>query len=99
MWQYLRWNEWLQKAMSDGKSGFPSTKRLGYMTGIFVAATVALVMLGIVIGLSIGVSAVQYQFVYSTLTNTILIVIGMLVTGSSAAYIATKRTEQNDQPK
>lgn len=95
MWQYLRWKEWLQKAMSDGKSGFPSTKRLGYMSGILVASVVSLVMLGIIVGLSLNIPLGQYQFVFATLNDTILWIIGLLLAGSSAAYITTKKTENN----
>ena len=38
-------------------------------------------MLGIIIGLSINVPAIQFQFVYSTLNETVLWIIGFLLAG------------------
>lgn len=87
------WIAFLQGAMSDSKTQQPSTKRLGYITGVAIASIVSLVMLGVIVGLSVGVSALQYEFVYSTLNTSILWIIGMLIGASSAAYITTKRTE------
>lgn len=87
------WIAFLQSAMSDSKTQQPSTKRLGYITGVAIASIVSLVMLGVIVGLSIGISALQYEFVYSTLNTSILWIIGMLIGASSAAYITTKRTE------
>lgn len=87
------WIAFLQSAMSDSKTQQPSTKRLGYITGVAIASIVSLVMLGAIVGLSVGVSALQYEFVYSTLNTSILWIIGMLIGASSAAYITTKRTE------
>lgn len=87
------WIAFLQNAMSDSKTQQPSTKRLGYITGVAIASVVSLVMLGVIVGLSVGVSALQYEFVYSTLNTSILWIIGMLIGASSAAYITTKRTE------
>ncbi len=92
------WIAFLQSAMSDSKTQQPSTKRLGYITGVAIASIVSLVMLGVIVGLSLGVSALQYEFVYSTLNTTILWIIGMLVGASSAAYITTKKAEtKNDK--
>ncbi len=87
----MKWIEFIQKAMSNGDS--PSTKRLGYVTGVLVASIVSLVMLGIIVGLSINVPAIQFQFVYSTLNETVLWIIGFLLAGSSMAYVATKKSE------
>jgi len=89
------WIAFLQSAMSDSKTQQPSTKRLGYITGVAIASIVSLVMLGVIVGLSVGVSAVQFQFVYSTLNTSILWIIGMLVGASASAYTLTKRTENN----
>lgn len=87
------WIAFLQSAMSDSKTQQPSTKRLGYITGVAIASIVSLVMLGVIVGLSINVPAIQFQFVYSTLNETVLWIIGFLLAGSSMAYIATKKSE------
>lgn len=87
------WIAFLQSAMSDSKTQQPSTKRLGYITGVAIASIVSLVMLGVIVGLSIGVSALQYEFVYSTLNTSILWIIGMLIGASAGAYTLTKRSE------
>jgi len=89
----MKWIEFIQKAMSDAKTSFPSTKRLGYVIGVLVAAIVSFTMLGVIVGLSIGVPAIQFQFVYSTLNETLLWIIGLLITGSSVSYVMTKNTE------
>jgi F0F1-type ATP synthase assembly protein I len=83
--------------MSDSNTQMPSTKRLGYMIGVFIASIVSLVMLGVIVGLSIGISAVQFEFVYSTLNTSILWIIGMLVGASAGAYTLTKRKENQSQ--
>lgn len=93
----LNWIVFLQKAMSDSNTRMPSTKRLGYMSGVFIASVVSLVMLGVIVGLSIGISAVQFEFVYSTLNTSILWIIGMLVGASAGAYTLTKRKENQSQ--
>lgn len=93
----LSWIVFLQKAMSDSNTQMPSTKRLGYMIGVFIASIVSLVMLGVIVGLSIGVSALQFEFVYSTLNTSILWIIGMLVGASAGAYTLTKRKENQSQ--
>ena len=93
----LNWIVFLQKAMSDSNTQLPSTKRLGYMIGVFIASVVSLVMLGVIVGLSIGISAVQFEFVYSTLNTSILWIIGMLVGASAGAYTLTKRKENQSQ--
>lgn len=93
----LNWIVFLQKAMSDSNTRMPSTKRLGYMSGVFIASVVSLVMLGVIVGLSIGVSALQFEFVYSTLNTSILWIIGMLVGASAGAYTLTKRKENQSQ--
>ena len=87
------WIAFLQSAMSDSKTQQPSTKRLGYITGVAIASIVSLVMLGVIVGLSIGVSALQYEFVYSTLNTSILWIIGMLIGASAGAYTLTKRSD------
>lgn len=87
------WIAFLQSAMSDSKTQQPSTKRLGYITGVAIASIVSLVMLGVIVGLSVGVSALQYEFVYSTLNTSILWIIGMLIGASAGAYTLTKRSE------
>lgn len=93
----LNWIVFLQRAMSDSNTQMPSTKRLGYMIGVFIASIVSLVMLGVIVGLSIGISAVQFEFVYSTLNTSILWIIGMLVGASAGAYTLTKRKENQSQ--
>ena len=90
----MKWIEFIQKAMSNGDS--PSTKRLSYVTGVLVASIVSLVMLGVIVGLSINVPAIQFQFVYSTLNETVLWIIGFLLAGSSMAYVATKKNENTE---
>lgn len=93
----LNWIVFLQEAMSDSNTKQPSTKRLGYMIGVAIASIVSLVMLGVIVGLSIGISAVQFEFVYSTLNTSILWIIGMLVGASAGAYTLTKRSEGKDK--
>ena len=89
----MKWIEFIQRAMSDSKTSFPSTKRMGYVIGVLVAAITSFTVLGVVVGLSINVSAIQFQFVYSTLNETLLWIIGFLIAGGTHAYVSTKNTE------
>lgn len=89
----MKWIEFIQKALSDSKTQQPSTKRLGYAVGVGIAAIVSLVLLGGIVGLTVNVSAANFQFVYQTLNSTITWIIGFLVAGGTHAYVATKNTE------
>lgn len=88
--------QFLMDAMKEGKTQLPSTKRIGHMTGIFVAALIATSFMGIIVGLSIDIAQADFQFVYSQLLNTILILVGMLLGAGTTAYVATKKTENKD---
>lgn len=92
--------DFIEKALTDAKTNSPSTKRLGHFIGLSIASIVSLVMLGIIVGMSVGVSPTNYQFVYSALNSTITWIIGFLVAGGSFSYVATKKTESSkDNPE
>lgn len=86
----------LKEILTDSKTGSGSTKRLGHITGIFTTASVVFILVGILIGISLAVPAVSYQFVYTTLNNTLIALLMILTTGGTSAYIATKRTENKE---
>lgn len=85
--------QFLMEAMKDSKTNLPSSKRVGHITGIAVSAITVLVLIGIVVGLSIDVRPMDYQFVYSQLLNTVIFLSGMLMGAGTTAYITTKNKE------
>ena len=57
-------------------------------------------MLGIIVGLSVGVSPTNYQFVYSALNKVHHLDYWFPVAGGSFSYVATKKTESSkDSPE
>jgi hypothetical protein len=83
--------EWIKAALSN--KGEPSTKRLGHFLGLMSACSVVLVVLGVLIGLSLNVPSVHYFSVYAALLDSLYIIIGMLVTGGTVGYVATRGKE------
>lgn len=85
--------QFLMEAMKDSKTNTPSSKRVGHIAGIAVSAGAVLVMVGIIVGLSVDVKPMDFQFVYSQLLNTVIFLSGMLMGAGTTAYITTKKTE------
>lgn len=85
--------QFLMEAMKDSKTNLPSSKRVGHIAGIAVSAITVLVLIGIVVGLSIDVKPMDFQFVYSQLLNTVIFLSGMLMGAGTTAYITTKNKE------
>ena len=83
----------LKDAVTDSKTNMPSTKRLGHVVGLFTTAFVAFVITALIVGLCISIPAGQYQFVFTTLSNTLMAIIAILTAGGTTAYIKTKQTE------
>ena len=83
--------EWIKAALSN--KGEPSTKRLGHFLGLMSACSVVLVVLGILIGLSLNVPSLRYFDVYAALLDSLYIIIGMLVSGGTIGYVATRGKE------
>ena len=57
------------------------------------ACSVVLVVLGILIGLSLNVPSLRYFDVYAALLDSLYIIIGMLVSGGTIGYVATRGKE------
>lgn len=85
--------EWVKAAL--GNKGEPSTKRLGHFLGLMSACSVVLVVLGVLIGLSLNVPSIRYFDVYAALLDSLYIIIGMMITGGTIGYVAT-RGKEND---
>ena len=83
--------EWIKAALSN--KGEPSTKRLGHFLGLMSACSVVLVVLGVLIGLSLNVPSLRYFDVYAALLDSLYIIIGMLVSGGTIGYVATRGKE------
>lgn len=83
--------EWIKAALSN--KGEPSTKRLGHFLGLMSACSVVLVVLGVLIGLSLNVPSFHYFNVYAVLIDSLYIIIGMLVSGGTIGYVATRGKE------
>ena len=89
--------EWLLKALSS--KDMPSTKRLGHFIGLSCGVFAVTIMLSILIGISINVPSVHYMSVYTALLDSIIFLIGMMITGGTAGYIMTRNNENNKERK
>jgi len=88
---------WLNKALSS--NGTPSTKRLGIFLGLSAAFISVLVVLSILVGISLNVPTVHYLSVYSYLLDALNILIGLMISGGTIGYVATRNKENNKERK
>jgi len=88
---------WLNKALSS--NGIPSTKRLGVFLGLSAAFISVIVMLSILIGISLNVPSIHYLSVYSYLLDALNILIGLMISGGTIGYVATRNNENNKERK
>ncbi len=88
--------DWIKEVVMDGKTGMASSKRFAHILAACITAMISSVIIGIITGLSISLPAASFQFVYSTLNNTLITLVLILTTGSAGAYIATKNTEKKE---
>jgi len=88
---------WLNKALSS--SGIPSTKRLGVFLGLSAAFISVIVVLSILIGISLNVPTIHYLSIYSYLLDALNILIGLMISGGTIGYVATRNNENNKERK
>lgn len=88
---------WLNKALSS--NGIPSTKRLGIFLGLSAAFIGVIVVLSILVGISLNVPTVHYLSVYSYLLDALNILIGLMISGGTIGYVATRNKENNKERK
>jgi len=88
---------WLNKALSS--NGIPSTKRLGIFLGLSAAFISVIVVLSILVGISLNVPAIHYLSVYSYLLDALNILIGLMISGGTIGYVATRNKENNKERK
>ena len=88
---------WLNKALSS--NGTPSTKRLGIFLGLSAAFISVLVVLSILVGISLNVPSIHYLSVYSYLLDALNILIGLMISGGTIGYVATRNKENNKERK
>jgi len=88
---------WLNKALSS--NGIPSTKRLGIFLGLSAAFISVLVVLSILVGISLNVPSIHYLSVYSYLLDALNILIGLMISGGTIGYVATRNNENNKERK
>ena len=88
---------WLNKALSS--NGIPSTKRLGVFLGLSAAFISVIVVLSILIGVSMNVPSIHYLSVYSYLLDALNILIGLMISGGTIGYVATRNSEGNENSK
>lgn len=88
---------WLNKALSS--NGIPSTKRLGVFLGLSAAFISVIVVLSILIGISLNVPTIHYLSVYSYLLDALNILIGLMISGGTIGYVATRNNEGNENNK
>lgn len=84
---------WLNTVISE-KSGKPSSKRLGMLMGCLMACLSVCAILGVLVGLSLGVPPHDYVNIYNSLLDTLIWLIGMLLTGGTIGYVTTHSKEQ-----
>lgn len=92
-----RFITWIGKALSS--NGIPSTKRLGVFLGLSAAFISVIVVLSILIGVSMNVPAIHYLSVYSYLLDALNILIGLMISGGTIGYVATRNSEGNENNK
>ncbi len=88
---------WLNKALSS--NGIPSTKRLGVFLGLSAAFISVIVVLSILVGISLNVPPVHYLSVYGSLLDALNILIGLMISGGTIGYVATRNNENNKERK
>jgi uncharacterized Tic20 family protein len=88
---------WLNKALSS--NGIPSTKRLGVFLGLSAAFISVIVVLSILVGISLNVPSIHYLSVYSYLLDALNILIGLMISGGTIGYVATRNNENNKERK
>lgn len=88
---------WLNKALSS--NGIPSTKRLGVFLGLSAAFISVVVVLSILVGISLNVPSIHYLSVYSYLLDALNILIGLMISGGTIGYVATRNKENNKERK
>jgi uncharacterized Tic20 family protein len=88
---------WLNKALSS--NGIPSTKRLGVFLGLSAAFISVIVVLSILVGISLNVPTFHYLSVYSYLLDALNILIGLMISGGTIGYVATRNNENNKERK
>ena len=88
---------WLNKALSS--NGIPSTKRLGIFLGLSAAFISVIVVLSILVGISLNVPSIHYLSVYSYLLDALNILIGLMISGGTIGYVATRNKENNKERK
>ena len=89
--------KWINKALSS--NGIPSTKRLGVFLGLSAAFIGVIVVLSILVGISLSVPTVHYLSVYSYLLDALNILIGLMISGGTIGYVATRNNENNKERK
>lgn len=88
---------WLNKALSS--NGIPSTKRLGVFLGLSAAFISVVVVLSILVGISLNVPSIHYLSVYSYLLDALNILIGLMISGGTIGYVATRNNENSKERK
>ncbi len=88
---------WLNKALSS--NSIPSTKRLGVFLGLGAAFISVIVVLSILVGISLNVPSIHYLSVYSYLLDALNILIGLMISGGTIGYVATRNSEGNENNK
>ena len=88
---------WLNKALSS--NGTPSTKRLGIFLGLSAAFISVIVVLSILVGISLNVPSIHYLSVYAYLLDALNILIGLMISGGTIGYVATRNNENNKERK
>ena len=89
--------KWINKALSS--NGIPSTKRLGIFLGLSAAFISVIVVLSILIGVSLNVPSIHYLSVYAYLLDALNILIGLMISGGTIGYVATRNNEGNENNK
>lgn len=88
---------WVGKALSS--NGIPSTKRLGVFLGLSAAFISVIVVLSILVGISLNVPTVHYLSIYSYLLDALNILIGLMISGGTIGYVATRNNENSKERK
>lgn len=88
---------WINKALSS--NGIPSTKRLGVFLGLSAAFISVIVVLSILVGISLNVPIIHYLSIYSYLLDALNILIGLMISGGTIGYVATRNNENNKERK
>jgi len=92
-----RFITWLGKALSS--NNLPSTKRLGIFLGLSAAFISVIVVLSILVGISLNVPSIHYLSIYSYLLDALNILIGLMISGGTIGYVATRNNENNKERK